>query len=460
MRRTTALLSTVLLVPPLVLGTGSPAPAEPATTDVVAAPAVLQVQAAYGAPRVRVAPRQGVDITFRASKGDRVLLDVRSTRHRQAPCFGTQTLRDALGTRTATIDGLASAKIMTVRTTGPAVLGFRGYCASNQGQEAHPASVQLTRIRMREIGREGRRSVRAARRGFLDVAYVTVRANGRDTMTLRNGDGTTQDVRRTGRVLLDDRLVPADAAGSVSVEAGHRLAVSSSTYGSGGRLRAGERVGLVVASAGWAQSLRARVHRTSLDAPALALPAEPGREHVLVYAATDADRSYVTAEGLPASGADLGDPTWSPWRTYSGGADRTDPSLRRTIVASDPDGAGGPQLRVRVRRTVRVADLVLGGPAVTFSSTDPGTRFIATIPAAAVAGAVRLTASNVSTTGPWGTEVPPTVCPRDCLWPGLGAGPDKLSVDGYLEPGNVHELHVTFGADASGSVTLQLTDIP
>ena len=37
-------------------------------------------------------------------------------------------------------------------------------------------------------------------------------------------------------------------------------------------------------------------------------------------------------------------------------------------------------MQVRVRRTVRVPDLVVGGAAVTFASADPGTRFVSTIP--------------------------------------------------------------------------------
>ena len=50
---------------------------------------------------------------------------------------------------------------------------------------------------------------------------------------------------------------------------------------------------------GYVESLQAREHRVTLDDPALALPAEPGREHVLIYEATPEDRAYVIPVGLP-----------------------------------------------------------------------------------------------------------------------------------------------------------------
>lgn len=243
---------------------------------------------------MRLRPREGVDVSFRARRGDVVMLEVRSRTYAGSPCFGTQTLRDGRGTRSARISGVGSAKVVT--------------------------------------------------------------ANG------------------------------------------------------------------------YAESLRAREHRVTVDGPAITLPAEPGREHVLVYATTPEDETYVVPQGLPMRNEDPDDPTWHPWRTYSGGADRTDPSLRRTVVAGDPDGAEPQALRVRVRRTVRVADLVVGGAPVTFASAEPGTRFIAAIPASA-AGSVRLTASEVSTNG--------------MLF--------------AVEP---HELRLTFAPDATGSVTLTLTDVP
>lgn len=460
MHRTTVLLAGTLLLPVLAMA-GSPTSATaPQKQAAPPAPSVKDVRAAYGSAPVRVQPRQGVAVAFRARKGDRVFLDVTNGRDDEAPCFGHQTLRDGRGSRSSAVDGVRSARVVTVRTTGRVVLTFRGYCAANKGQKADPAAVQLTKVRMRDVGRDDRTTVRAPRRGFVDIAYVTVRRHGRDTLTLRADDGTVQ-YDWGGRLLLGSRLSFSDDAASVSVEAGHRAAQPhSSIYVPPTRLRPGQRIGLVVAGRGYAESLRARVHRTTLDGPAIPLQADPGREDVLVYAATPADRLYVTATGLQADPDHLVHPIWDPWRTYSGGADRRDPSLRRTIVASDLDGAGPQQLQVRVRRTVRTADLVVDGPPVTFASVEPGTRFVASIPATD-AGAVLLRATDESVTGPWDTYVPSTVCNRGkCLDTGLDVSTDVPIRRGSLQPGEVHELQLTYAPDASGSVTLQLTRTP
>ena len=244
--------------------------------------------------------------------------------------------------------------------------------------------VQLTKVRMREVERDGRTSVRASRRGYLEVAYVRVARDGRDTLTLRTRDGSAQDVPR-GRVVVGNRVSTRSFTGGISVEAGSRYALTQTTWRYGRQLPRGQRIGLVVTRSGYGESLRAREQHVELDDPALTLPAEPGREHVLVYAATPEDRAYVIPLGIPVVGYDLDDPWWGTWQTYSGGADRDDPTLHRTIVASDADGAGPHAQQVRVRRTVRVVDLVVDGPSVTFASTDPGTRFVAVIPAS-VAG--------------------------------------------------------------------------
>ncbi|WP_210651927.1 hypothetical protein [Nocardioides sp. SYSU D00065] len=440
---------------PLLVGTGG----APATGASVLA--VKKVVRAYGGAPVLLEARQGVDVAFRARRGDRVLLEVRSRTSAIAPCFGTQTLADGRGRRTARIDGSGSASIMRVRTTGRVVLRFRGVCSTNRGQTPHDVRVQLTKVRLREVERDGRTSVRGARRGFLDVAYVRVGSDGRDTLTLRSRDGSAQQPSR-GATVLGDRIDASSGGGSISVEAGQRYALDHSIPRPrrGPRLAPGTRVGLVVEESGYAESLRAREHRVELDDPAITLPAEPGREHVLSYAATAEDRPYVIPVGTPVGqGSDLDDPWWSPWQTYSGFADPDDPARRRTVFASDPDGGGPEDLRVRVRRTVRVPDLVVGGEPVTFASTDPGTRFVTTIPAHAV-GPVRLSASDVSTTGRWQTWSPPVVCSRDCSYPGLSVGSDDLVADGYLFRAEPHELQFTFEPGATGSVTLTLTDVP
>ena len=69
----------------------------------------------------------------------------------------------------------------------------------------------------------------------------------------------------------------------------------------------GQVVGIVAGESGYAESLQAREHRVALDDPALTLPAEPGREHVLIYEATPEDRAYVIPVGLPSQQAYLND---------------------------------------------------------------------------------------------------------------------------------------------------------
>lgn len=457
MHRTVALLGTVLLMPTLLASTAIPPTATAA--PVVRPPAAMEVERAYGDGAVFLEPRQGVDIEFRATRGDRVMLEVNSREYDAGtPCFGTQTLIDGRGTRTARIEGVGAARIMRVRTSGRTVLRFRGLCAFNKGQDPHPVRVQLTKVRMREVKQDGRTPVEASRRGYLEVAYVRVARDGRDTLTLRTRGGSAQYVPR-GRVVVGNRVTTRSFTSGISVEAGSRYALTQTTWRYGRQLTRGQRIGFVVAMSGYAESLRAREHHVDLDDPALTLPAEPGREHVLVYAATPLDRAYVIPLGIPVLSSEPDDPWWGTWQTYSGGTDRGDPTLHRTIVASAADGADPQAQQVRVRRTARVADLVVDGPSVTFASTDPGTRFVAVIPASAAAS-VRLTAKDVSATGPWGTEAPPVVCSRDCSYPGLSVSPDALTADGFLFAVEPHELRFTFGPNTTGSVTLALTDIP
>lgn len=444
------------LLPLLMAGTtGGPASAAPA-------PQVKRFERAYGDGPVRVRAREGVDIAFRARRGDRVMLDVRSRAYPRSPCFGTQALVDGRGRRTAPFEPLIGTKVFRVRTTGRAVLSFRGVCSSGRGQTPHAVRVQLTKVRTREVPRNGRTSVREPRRGYVDIAYVRVAQDGRDTLTLRAPDGSVQEMRRGG-VLVGNRLVRQLDAPAVSVEAGQRYVLDyPSDYDT--VVTSGQVVGVVAGESGYAESLQAREHRVALDDPALTLPAEPGREHVLIYGATPEDRAYVIPVGLPSQQAYLNDANlwWGTWQRYPGGPDHDNPSLQRTIVFSDREGAD-PQSQqwqqVRVRRTVRVPDLVVGGAAVTFASADPGTRFVSTIPVSA-SQTVRLTAGDVSTTGPWETDVPPVRCSRDCLFTGLTVRPDELVADGWLDAVKPHELLFYFEPNASGSVTLQLTDIP
>lgn len=450
MRRFIAGVAAALALPLLGVVVQHPAVAAPETAPT---PRVKHVERSYGAGVVRLAPRQGVDIGFRARRGDEVMIEVRSRRDRFTPCSFTQTIADARGRRTAKVDLATSARIMRVRSTGRVELRFRGACAYDRSQDPHPVSVRLVKVRSREVARDDRTAVRGERPGYLDVAWVRVARDGRDTLTLRTSDGAVQRVQRS-RVVVGDRVFRDSLVGSVSVEAGRRILLPLR----GPQLRAGMRVGLVAPGAGYAESLRAREHRVELDGPALTLPAEPGREHVLVYAATAEDRPYVLPLGIPENAGDLDDPSWWPWRTYTGFADPDDPTLRRTIVASDPEGAGPEALQVRMRRTVRVPDLVVGGPPVTFSSADPGTRFVATIPARPV-GRARIDATDVSTTGSWQTWVPPVLCSRDCFWPGLAVGPGTLTADGYFHRAVPHELQFTFAPSATGSVTLAVTEV-
>ena len=445
------------LLPLVAVGTdGGPA-------NAASAPDVKRVERAFGDGAVRLRPRQGVDVTFRARRGDRVMLEV--TRHRIFPstCFGTVALVDGRGRRAARVGPKAGTKVFMVRTTGRAVLSFRGRCAIARGQTPLAGRAQLTKVRTRKVRREGRTAVRAPRRGYLDIARIRVAKDGRDTLTLRAPDGTTQGVTRGG-VLVGGRVHrEGSRTPMVSAEAGQRYSTDLTRYSDdNARLTSGQVVGLVAGESGYAESLRAREYRVALDDPALTLPAEPGREHVLTYEATPEDRPYLIPVGLPVQQAHLNDAnlSWGTWRRYPGGRDSDDPSLQRTIVLSDFNGADRQPLQVRVRRTVRVPDLVVGGAAVTFASPDPGTRFVSTIPVS-TADTVRLTASNASTTGPWETEAWPVLCPRgDCRGGGLTVRQDALVADGWIYPSTSHELFFYLEPNASGSVTLALTDVP
>jgi hypothetical protein len=451
-RMVVGIMSAALLSLPLAGTSGGPVSAAPDA-------GTKRVERAYGDGAVRLQARQGVDVTFRARRGDRVMLDVRSRTYPRSPCFGTQALVDGRGRRTAPLEPITGTKVFRVRTTGRAVMSFRGVCSQRKGQTAHPVRAQLTKVRMREVQRNGRTSVREPRRGYLDIAYVRVARDGRDTLTLRAPDGSLQEIRRGG-VLIGNRVVRQGDVLAMSVEAGQRYVLDYPSDDST-RLRSRQVAGIVVGESGYAESLQAREHRVALDDPALTLPAEPGREHVLIYEATPEDRAYVSPVGLPSQQAYLNDANlrWGTWRRYPGGPDHDDPSLQRTIVFSDREGADPQSQQVRVRRTVRVPDLVVGGAAVTFASADPGTRFVATIPVSA-ARTVRLTASNVSATGPWETDVPPVRCSRDCLYPGLTVRPEDLVAGGWIDAVKSHELLFYFEPNASGSVTLALTDIP
>lgn len=455
MRRMLVGVMSAALLPLLLSGPGSgPASAAPA-------PDVKRVERAYGDGAVRLQARQGVDVTFSASRGDRVMLEVRMHRTYPSTCLGTLALVDGRGRRTAPVDFDSGTKIFTVRTTGRAVLSFRGRCASGRRQAPEPGWAQLTKVRTRHVRRDGRTSVRAPRRGYIDIASARVARDGRDTLTLRAPDGTRQEIRGGG-VLVGGRVVRQGDSPAISIEAGQRYVLDlNQSNDDNTRLTSGQVVGIVAGESGYVESLQAREHRVTLDDPALTLPAEPGREQVLIYEATPDDRAYVIPVGLPIQQDHLNDAnlSWGTWQRYSGGPDHDDPSLQRTIVVSDREGADRQALQVRVRRTVRVPDLVVGGAAVTFASADPGTRFVSTIPISA-ADTVRLTAGNVITTGPWETDVPPEFCSRDCRFTGLTVRSDELVADGSLYALKSHELLFYFEPNSAGSVTLALTDIP
>lgn len=434
---------------PLVATVVSTVPAVAALGAVersAAGPPLKKVTRAYGDGPVRLAARQEGIIAFRARRGDHVTLQVRGAdrAHRGVGCEGSVSLTDGRGVRTAQ----ALSRVFVVRSSGATTLRFRGRC---ELVAPVPVRLQLVKVRMKRVLSEGARvRVAAPRRGYLDVAFVRVARDGRDSLVLRDPDGSTQ-FSYDSQVLVGSRLVDSGTdRGVVTVEAGRRPTLGVTYSTAGPRRSAGEVVGLVATSAGHAEVLRALEYRVELDDPALTLAADPGREHVILYHATAADRAYVIPDG----------PTWSTWSERAGGADLDDPSLHRTIIGSDPDGADPQSFRVRVRRTLRAPDLVVGGPSVTFASADPGSRFVATIPSSS-AGTVRLTASDVAVAGgSWSTDVPPTVCPRDCSWTGLNVGTDRLVADGGLWSERPHELTFIFAPEASGSVTLTLTDIP
>ena len=434
MRR--AVISIVLgLVAPLVavVGTVPAATAEPA-----AAPPVKHVVRGYGDGPVRLAARQGADITFPARRGDQVTLEVRDAKHGSAACSGRTTVVDRRGARTTSLD-----RVVRVRTTGQATLRFRGRCG-HTGMERLPVEVQLVKVRMRKVPVESATRVRAARRGFVDVAWTTVPATGRVKLTARRSNGRSTPA--LGVLVGAQRLWTADA--TASVEHGERLVIDNVHDDRDlPVLRRGTRVGLVVADAGTVDARRAVTHTVQLDGPAVSLPSDRGREQVVSVEVPAGVRTY------------LEDGEGDHW-TYSDlDRDDQDPTAARThrlVVSSDEDAPASERMHLRVRTIREAPDLVVNGPPVRLESTDPGQLFVARV-AGAEPGAVRLTAGEVTVSGgAWLAEVT-EACRRDCIDTGLRVSDTTSVADGHLHDAAADELVVRFRPGASGGVTLRLT---
>lgn len=226
------------------------------------------------------------------------------------------------------------------------------------------------------------------------------------------------------------------------------MVLSPSNEPDGPRLPRGKVIGLVAERSGHVQALRARESRVTLDGPGVALAAERGREHILTYEVGAGERVYLDDQDSPTV------------ESYWPGDDRENPALKRTIVTAAEDAAASDSMSVRIRRLAQVADLVPGAGPVRFESADPGQWFVARIPATTL-GSVRLSASDVTVAGGgWYADVPPVLCSRDCLYPGLTVSPDRLVDDGTLPGHQPYELFLRLNPGASGGVSLTLTDIP
>ncbi len=404
------------------------------------APPVKHVVREYGDGPVRLAAHQGTDVSFHARRGDRVTVIAESVEHTR--CSGRETLVDGRGARTAKL-----GRVFRVRTTGAAVLRFRGRCGvTGTGKFRLPVRVEVVKVRMRKLSVDGPRTrVRAPRQGFLDVAFVRVPRTGRVKLTLRDQLGQAAE---TERMLVGSDLKSSASTPAASIEPGQRMVLSPYNEPHGARLRRGKVIGLVAGESGYAEALRARESRVTLDGPRLTLPAEPGREYILTYEVGPGERVYLDDQDSPTMAS------------YAPGDDRDNPALKRIVVAASDSAAESEPMSVRVRRLVQVADLAPGADAIRFESADPGQWFVARIPATTSEN-VRLSATDVTVAGgSWYADVPPVGCLRDCYSTGLHVWPERLMADGRLPGDEPYELVVRFGSGASGGVSMTLTDLP
>lgn len=435
MRRVVAGMTAALLLPAVVVGTGATAGA------VDREPTVKKVVREYGDGPVVLAARQGADITFSGQRGDRVTLAVRRIGNPGEQCHGQIHLLDRRGARRAPLGG-----VLRLRTSGTAVLRFRGRCGT--ASTPLPARVQLQRVRMHRIAVDGSPArVGVPRRGFVDVAWTRVPADGRVTLTAR---GTTGGAIQAHQFLVGSTL-DRTRARSISVEDGQPVArdgVVKHVEPLDPALERRTVVGLVLPSKGSVGARTAVTHDVVVDGSAVRLLPDRGREHVLTYEVPAGARTYAFTPDTAS---------WKGWDSYAlpdepGAAGS---SVHRLVLVADEDAVASQVLDLRIRRIVQAPDLVAGGAPVRFDSADPGQWFVSQVPATS-SGAVQLSAGDVAVSGGgWDVEVPGICWSRDCEFTGLYLNEGHQVDDGALVP-EAHEVFVRFGPTASGRLSLTL----
>ena len=439
-RRAAAAAALPVLAPlVLVLGTAPPvatgaaAAAAHAAHAAPAVPAVLRVVRAYGDGPVLTAPGQGVDVTFRARRGDRVRLLVSNVRWPEHRCYGHLTLRDGRGTRGMLVPG----RTLRVRTDGVAVLGYRGRCAEFETDAVGPARVQLQKLRMHHVAVDGPGTrIPRAQRGYVDVAWTRVPAAGRVKLSARDRRGRSTEA---AHAFLDNTLETmvrsAEPPRTISVEAGQPVAQNGRTLPAiTPAIDRGALVGLALGRRGVVEARTAVAHAVDLDGPAISLEPDRGREHVLSVSAPEGVTTQVDAP-----------PSWSSLEIPG-----DDTSVRRYAVWSDEDDAGtATDLRVRT-----VPDLVAGGAPVRYELTEPGLELKVGVQVPAD-GSYTLVASDVAMSGDWSAAIPGPCDGRSCESPGPSVSHERSTGTGTLAAGTP-ELSFYLAPRSSGAVTLHL----
>ncbi|WP_185994387.1 hypothetical protein [Nocardioides campestrisoli] len=443
MRRTviTVLLSWTVASGAALLGQPELAAAGPGAAGSSAAsaaesqrPPARRVVRAYGQGPVKLAPRQAGAITFRADRGDVVTLRVTEVDGSDR-CFGSLTLTDRRGSRTAPLD-----HVLRVRAAGRATVWFRGRC-QYPGGKPRRTLAQLVKVTGRDVPVDGRPvRLRPSGRGFVDIAWVKAPPTGRVTLLGSDPRGRALE---TDLVFEDGRLRPWYGADSASVQTGQPAAFGGEWRDDAVPVTKGTRVGLTFPVAARVQALSAVEHTAVLDGPPVVLAEGGGREHVVSVHLPEGTETFLEPDRRDGAS------TWLEPRPSTPAAAGT----YHLVFPPDRNASFSRERTVRVRSIRRLPDLLVGGPPVRVTSTERGQRFRASVPASEPGG-VELLASQVEVDGEWSATLGGP-CYRDCIG---GAHidwqkPFDLGAIVYREP---YAVSVSFGPRSSGALTLQL----
>lgn len=356
-RSLAATLALACLAAPLV--TATPTAASPTTTAARAAAPVVRVTTSYGARAIKVPEGSRTFLRFAGRKGDVVTVDHGG----RAPA---RLFRQGRAVRPTWVGGDLYRLPRDGRFT------FR-VAADNFGDQ----KVRLVKARVHALAVDGRAlRTKKARRGYIDVVAVR----------LRSGDRVTVDTGRTEqRLYSPDGTFEVGYGHDLMLRPGHDMRVLDDASAVGGTVVRGTNL------------VRVRSGHRVTAASALEVPVTPDGDAVVVSAERRAARELVfTFE------ADSGDlvyfdeidgPSVSAGRSmvdrWDGGATGlvSEPAGARSFVvptsgshelSTVTDEIGGATSAVaRLRKGVRMRDLVPDGPAVDFTLDGSGTRVYA-----------------------------------------------------------------------------------